>query len=304
MKNNTRKLSLTIGICAFNEEKGIGNLINQILQQKQASYYIEKIIVVNDVSTDATGHIVSDIAKKYPIVELYNQPQRSGKSAGLNYLFANTFSDMLITLDADIHILSLDTIESLILSQLSTQSDLVFGRVDPLQAESLFGKIIYTYEQFWRYVIDAINNGSNIHRCLGCYMGFTRELYSQLQIPQSIQADDHYIYLYSLSKKLRSVYCSQGGVGYKVPEKFSDYINQFTRYVHSQESIEMYFGEKKVEGVYAIPPRIKLHAYVRTLKEHPVLMSLACVLQGVQKIIITFKTRTASSLWSTISSTK
>lgn len=303
MNKSPNNTSVTVGICAFNEAKSIGALIHSILQQKLTSCHIERILIVNDMSTDLTAQIVRKIAESHSIVELYNQPVRSGKSSGLNYIFKHVTSDLLVTFDADVQLKSSRVIENIADLLNREEADLICGRVDPLPASAYFGEIVYTYELFWRYVIDSINGGSNIHRCLGCCIGYSKRLYSNIRIPAQIQADDHYVYLLAKSKEMKTAYSAKAEVGYKVPERFSDYIKQFSRYTQSKASLESVFGPN-TEVHYFIPPLAKINAYMKAFHDRPFLMSLACLLQGVQRLSLLFKTHSGNNLWTTIQSTK
>ncbi len=303
MKNKIQPTTLTVGICAFNEEKNIAQLIDRILKQKGISFLLEKIIIVNDMSYDSTGQIVKKIGESNPQVILYNQAQRSGKSGCLSYLYSHVQSDVLITFDADVTLVDESVIENIVTTYKETGADLIYPRVDPLHSETFFGKIVFTYEQFWRRCIDNLNNGSNIHRCLGCCMCYSRKLYSQLQIPRHIQADDHFTYLYATLHNLKSSFCKSALIQYKVPETFSDYLNQFRRYSNSHDVLISEFGDE-VKNIYKISTKSKLKAYFYMFTSTPVYMTLACILQIVQRISLASVSQNSSRSWETIASTK
>ena len=50
--------TVTVAICACNEEANIGRLIKSILEQKESSFRFEKLFVVSDGSTDKTVEII------------------------------------------------------------------------------------------------------------------------------------------------------------------------------------------------------------------------------------------------------
>jgi len=86
-------MSKIIAVCpAYNEEKTIG----AVLQETQK--YVDKIIVVDDSSTDNTA----GIAKKYATVVTNKTNQGYDKSIGNGFSGAQKFKpDIIITLDAD-----------------------------------------------------------------------------------------------------------------------------------------------------------------------------------------------------------
>jgi glycosyltransferase involved in cell wall biosynthesis len=63
------KLTVTIGIPAYNEEKSISNLLDSIIEQTQKDYVLEKVIVACDGCTDKTSEVVSEYVKKYNFIE-------------------------------------------------------------------------------------------------------------------------------------------------------------------------------------------------------------------------------------------
>jgi biofilm PGA synthesis N-glycosyltransferase PgaC len=72
------KPGLTVGICAYNEEKNLGKLLAQTLAQKLGHAYIKEIFVVSSASTDKTDEIVGRFMKADPRVKLLIEPERRG----------------------------------------------------------------------------------------------------------------------------------------------------------------------------------------------------------------------------------
>ena len=92
-KVDTKQKSLVICIPAYNEEKNIAKLIIDLKK------YSDKIIVIDDGSTDYTPKIVSELG-----VELLQHKVNLGKGAALKTGFARalTYSpDVVVTIDGD-----------------------------------------------------------------------------------------------------------------------------------------------------------------------------------------------------------
>src|SRR5258708_26629353 len=98
MKN---KISITIGIPAYNEEDNIGKLLDSIISQKGSRYNIEKIIVACDGCTDKTAEIVEKYIDKHNNIYLINDGLRLGQAGRLNEFYKINKSDIFITFDAD-----------------------------------------------------------------------------------------------------------------------------------------------------------------------------------------------------------
>ena len=67
------KPELTVGICAYNEEKNIEALLTQVLNQKIRNAELKEILVVSSGSTDGTVEIVRKIAARDTRVRLLIQ---------------------------------------------------------------------------------------------------------------------------------------------------------------------------------------------------------------------------------------
>ena len=62
-----KKIDVSIGIMAYNEERNIGKLLNILLNQRLKTTHISEIVVVSSGSTDKTDSIVKNAAKKNKI---------------------------------------------------------------------------------------------------------------------------------------------------------------------------------------------------------------------------------------------
>ena len=97
------KLSVTIIIPAYNEEANITRLTRQVLDEPwNAELYLDRIIIVDDCSTDSTGIIVAGLARDDTRVSAMRHDQRKGKNAGIREGIVASTSDITVILDADI----------------------------------------------------------------------------------------------------------------------------------------------------------------------------------------------------------
>jgi glycosyltransferase involved in cell wall biosynthesis len=90
---------LSIVIPAYNEERFIGTLLDQIEQVDLSKYSLTKdIIVVDDCSKDRTAAIV----EQHPAVRLIRMPVNGGKGKAVRAGIAAATGDYLIIQDADL----------------------------------------------------------------------------------------------------------------------------------------------------------------------------------------------------------
>src|SRR3972149_3439529 len=140
-----KKVTLTIGIPAYNEEKNIAQLIHSIILQRQGNYKLEKLYVVCDGCKDNTAQIVSNLSQKYPFIKLYGEKRkRIGKAGALNRIYELNKSDFLLTFDADLILENNDAIELMIKEITKGDKINVVGpRYIPVSPNTLMGKFAY-----------------------------------------------------------------------------------------------------------------------------------------------------------------
>jgi len=95
-------LDVSIGICAYNEENNIGNLLNNLCRQFVLEpFKIMEIIVVSSGSTDRTDEIVQKLAEKDARIKLISEIERKGKANALNLLLKKAKGEILVVISAD-----------------------------------------------------------------------------------------------------------------------------------------------------------------------------------------------------------
>src|SRR3989344_8523253 len=138
MKNN--KLTVNIGIPAYNEEANIGYLLSSLLKQNLSTVKVKKIVVVSDGSSDRTGAIVKTY--KSQGVTLLVNAKRSGQAFSQNRIIKGCRSDALILLNADIALVGHDFISSLALPIFQGQADLTSSKIGAVEPENNIEKTI------------------------------------------------------------------------------------------------------------------------------------------------------------------
>ena len=97
------KVRLAVGIPAHNEEKNMGKLLQNLLEQPlDEGIVLEKIIVVTSGCTDRTEEIVEAFARKDRRVRHFSETERRGKISAVNLILRESRgSDVLLMLSAD-----------------------------------------------------------------------------------------------------------------------------------------------------------------------------------------------------------
>ncbi len=96
---------LSVVIPAYNEEKGIAEIVNRVLSIKNDLHKVDvdefELLVVNDGSRDRTCEIASEISQNDPCVRVINHPINRGYGAALKTGFAKARGELIGFLDAD-----------------------------------------------------------------------------------------------------------------------------------------------------------------------------------------------------------
>ncbi len=127
------KINVSIGICAYNEEKNIRKLLESVLAQRLQRVCIDEIAVISDGSTDGTEAVVAGFAPNNRI-RLVKLPERRGKYVAINTFLSQATSPFLVLASADT-ILAPDALENLCLPFLS-QEDLGITAGRPVHKNS------------------------------------------------------------------------------------------------------------------------------------------------------------------------
>lgn len=92
----------SIIVPAYNEAERIGNSLERVLDHIASSKWSAEIIVVNDGSSDNTAAIVSDFARRNPVVRLIENPGNRGKGYTVKHGVMNASGQVLLFTDADL----------------------------------------------------------------------------------------------------------------------------------------------------------------------------------------------------------
>ena len=97
--------SLSIVIPAYNEEDGLAEIIERVLDVEPAltNVGIDKfeLLVVDDGSSDRTAEIAGQLTQQYPNLKLIRHPKNKGYGAALKTGFGRAEGDLIGFLDAD-----------------------------------------------------------------------------------------------------------------------------------------------------------------------------------------------------------
>lgn len=214
------RIPVTLGICAYNEEKNIERTIRSIFRQKGKIAEVADVLVVSSGSTDGTNDIVRDLSGIYPQVKLLVQEKREGKNSAINLLFDHKRTEIMVFLNADNVFENAESLDRLIEPFLDEKVGMVGGHPLPTNDPSTFAG--YTVQLLWR-----------MHHYVAVQEPKTGELIAfrdiGTRLPTNMQSDEDILRMKLEEAGYRTVYAPDATILNRGPETVGDYIKQRTR---------------------------------------------------------------------------
>lgn len=261
-----KKLTVTIGIPAFNEAANIGYLLKDILSQQQKGYEIEQIIVASDASTDKTVTICKSF-KDARIVVLQSAT-RQGQTYRQNQIISKTTADILILINADVEIRDSHFIAKLIQPIVSGGADLVSCGIEDLEPNTFFEKVITVSMKMKKKINEEFRKGLHIYTCTGRARAFSKRLYKNFKFP-AIVGEDAYSYLHAKQHGFNYGYVKDTVIYSRCPDNLKDHERQSVRFIQSKKAMERLFGVEFTRQQYRLPKKSSTKALLESLSFYP-----------------------------------
>lgn len=303
-----KKPTVTIGIPAYNEEKNIINMLKSIVKQKQESFYLEKIVVISDGSSDRTEKKVKNFSKRYPFVCLIADKKRLGKAERLNQLYRLNKSDFLGTFDADI-VLERNIELELMVQEISKDKkiNVVAANQVPARSNTLMGK--FSTMSFFMFYEAAkkYRSGNNIHCLQGSASIIRRKFAESLNMPIGTSVDQGYLYVMSILKNRKGFeFVKDTQIIFNPISSFRDWrILGYRTLVSDKENIVNIFG-KKILREYNIPKKLIYKSIFNYFMNNP-FETIGAIIMNIYvrkfPIVISKAFKTAG-IWEVVTSSK
>ena len=288
--------AVSIGVCAYNEEKNIRHTLDSILTQTVNGWSVEEIIVVSSGSTDGTDGIVLECASKDGRVRLLRQEKREGKNSAVNAFMAIAKGEILVLVNADNN-LGEGALDHLLSHFNDSKVGVVGGRPMPVNRRDTIAG--FAVHMLW----DMHHRLSLIYPKVGEVIAF-RNLH--IQIPTGMQSDEDLVRMDLEKRGYRTEYEPEAIVINKGPETVRDYWKQRTR---------VNIGERYMKRLFDfdIPTwdsRFLFQAYLGFLKDNSayfIRMSAAIAMEVLARVYASIYVKLDKGdkvLWSMVESTK
>jgi len=297
-----KKISVSIGTSAYNEENNIKHMLLSVIAQKENLFKIKEIIVVSDGSKDSTVKIVKSIKDKR--IKVIDDGKRLGQPARINQLFKLFKSDVLVLIDSDMIMKYKDTLEKLTEKFVYDKTTaLVCGETEPLPARTFLESAINNYRYARKSLEKEFCFGSTAY-CAHAFLAFSKKYARSLQLPKGILNGDAFSYFTSVSRGLTHYFATDAITLYRSPSSIRDHINQSTRHLAGGIQLYDYFGKEFIDAGFAVPQKIRLKLLFYQLRQNPI----GYIFLKIINLYCGYKSRKASKSlnirWTTIISSK
>jgi len=300
-------MDLTIGVCAYNEERNIKALLGDILNQKDLSEDV-RVIVVASGCTDNTVGVVREIMNGDRRVELIEEKTRTGKTNAVNLILANSCAGVLVLAGADIRLPQNSVSE--ILQTISDEGVAVVGGL-PVVENSENGMVAKSASIIWqvmRKAMTELGSRGELSFVMGELYCFRTDLVER--IPSEVVNDDAYVATFARNRGFKVVHAANANFVLKVPSSISDYIAQRRRVTFGHLQIKAQMGRfANIEGMALDQTAVLARAMIHEAASHPMSMIRAMFLLELEVVVrllawLDLRTGKQHTLWNTIATTK
>jgi len=291
-------LSVSICVCAYNEESIIEHAIRSVFSQRTDGFEITEVIVVSSESTDGTDGIVKRLMAEFPSLRLIQQEKRMGKNSAINEFLENKKEgNISVLLNGDNVLCDELSLYHLISPFNDEKVGMVGGHPIPTNdPKKLMGFVSHMIWTMHHHV-------SMMRPKLGELVAF-RDV--GIRILSALQLDEDIIKMEIEKKGYVSVYAPGAVILNRGPETVDDFIRQRVRIDAGMEYLRKELGC----SVSTWDKDLLLHALfasVRDLGFHPFKMSFAIMLEVISRLKAKEYVRSGKgfmTVWSRVDSTK
>jgi len=304
-------MRLSTIICAYNEEKGIGTLLENLLEQRLPPEIKDhEILVVASGCTDRTVPIVRDYMAKNTKIKLIVEEERRGKASALNKALRKAVGDLLAFIPADVQP-GEDGLYHLLLPFRNSKVMVASGQ--PVQhplarVGGLVGYISEMTYRIWGRLMKTLNEMGVAAHCSGEFMAMRAGVVES--IPEECVADDAYISI--IARRKGYVKYAADAIAYNVvPSNIREYVNQRKRWLFGHFQTRKLTGEEPtvMDTIIFSKTKIALKILIEEITEdlgRAPLLAAAILIEAMIYFLATvdYLTNREYGVWPVIKSTK
>lgn len=252
-----KKLTISIGISAYNEQANIANVITSFLYQKETNFVLKEIIVVSDGSSDKTVELVEKFGDDR--LHLVAHSDRAGKAKRLNEIISLFSGDILILTDADVLPDDQFVFEKIVKEfNKDKKIDMVLANVRPLPAVTYFESAVNNFFYAREDQMKNFDFLSSIHGARGAGMALSKKVAKQIVFPELLIIDDAFIYLFIKKSGYKIAAAKDAVIWFRSVQTISDFKKQMMRYMKGGEQLNSFYTDQLIYQTSYVPSSVML----------------------------------------------
>ncbi len=257
-------MKISIGICAYNEQENIGNLLNNVLNQPfSSSHELSEIIIVCSGCIDNTEKIVKKFQKTDKRVKLISEKNRRGKSVAQNRLIEAATGDAIVFLSADTFPAKGSILK--LVQALNGNIGCVGAEVIAVNDSASLADFISRFTwKIHNHTLVQENENETLGHLAGDMFAVKQGILDK--IPPDVVNDDAYMVMEVKSKGFRVKYVSESVCYLLGPRTINDYLRQRRRVLFGHMQLTKLLGEA--------PPVLKTILYQKPLEAVHIILTL------------------------------
>jgi len=227
---------ISIGICAYNEERNIGRLLEALAKEcGQHKFEIVEIVVVASGCTDRTTEIVESAKQMNQRIRLIVEREREGKSSAVNILIKECAGEILVMMGADV-IPKQSSIENLLRPFENRNVGSTTGHPIPVNSPNLpMGCMVNLIWRVFHEIATFESHKGTFFHLSGELCALRRKALAI--IPTKVINDDTYLGWKAKTKDWKVIYVPNAIVLMKAPTCLTDFYRQRKRIVQGHLQI-------------------------------------------------------------------
>ncbi len=294
-----------MGICAYNEGKNIGRLLQNVLDDQSLPVESE-VLVVCSGCTDNTVDQAEAYAAFDPRIKVIYEPERRGKASAINQIFNHANGDVIIFVSADTQP-KRGSFPKLLGKLGLPNVGIVSGNPVPVNSScSLVGRVVQLMWGFHGYVFEQLNDAGLARHATEVF-AIRRGIVDV--IPAETVNDDAYIAVTAKKKGWLIKFSRESEVAMCGPKTYREYFQQRRRVIFGHYQLRRLTGEPPQYLVHMLPSHpfrvVKLGLWMLT-KYDPFTVLTFLLTEFMVNAAALFDSAAgkAHSQWTTLPSTK
>jgi biofilm PGA synthesis N-glycosyltransferase PgaC len=242
-------LEVTVGICAYNEDRNIGRLLDNILNLQELPKKSEVLVVCSGCSDDTVA-VVQRYSKQDSCVRAFVESERKGKASAVNYILHNARGNAIIFVSADT-LPSKDCFSRLLSKLRLPNIGIVCGHPVPINNSNNFiGKLVRRLWEFHDHTFELLNDAGLARHATEVFC-IRKGLVEK--IPINTINDDAYLALVAKKEGWLIKYDTKSCVSICGPQTFTDYFKQRRRVLFGHYQVREMTGEAPQHLIFLFP---------------------------------------------------